>query len=91
MSTWSGVYYVACGKKDNDDQANGKLELVDPRIGVNMLRTDVQVFDGRYLVDPKPGLMVMFPSWLKHMVHPYFSDDERIAISFNVLIERKAG
>lgn len=31
---------------------------------------------GRYLVEPMRGLMVMFPSWLKHMVHPFHDPGE---------------
>jgi hypothetical protein len=39
------------------------------------------------LVDPLPGLMVMFPGWLKHMVHPFFGSGERISISFNLYVQ----
>jgi uncharacterized protein (TIGR02466 family) len=82
-ATWSGVYYVSGGKRDNDDPFNGKLELLDPRMGVNMVGRE----EGRYFVEPLPGLMVMFPSWLKHMVHPFFGSGERISISFNASVQ----
>jgi len=82
-ATWSGVYYVSDGKRDNDDRLNGKLELLDPRMGVNVLGRE----EGRYFVEPLPGLMVMFPSWLKHMVHPFFGSGERISISFNASVQ----
>jgi len=32
---------------------------------------------------PKPGMVVIFPSWVKHAVKQNRSDAERIAISFN--------
>ena len=80
---WSGVHYVSSGKPDGNDPLNGKLELLDPRVGVNMLRSS----SGRYLVEPMPGLMVMFPSWLKHMVHPFSGSGERISISFNAYVQ----
>jgi uncharacterized protein (TIGR02466 family) len=86
-ATWSGVYYVSRGEPDSDDPCNGKLELIDPRSGVNMLRLERGVFEGRYLVEPMPGLMVMFPGWLKHMVHPFQGAAERISISFNVFVQ----
>jgi uncharacterized protein (TIGR02466 family) len=85
-AVWSGVYYVASGSPDTGDPLNGKLEFIDPRSGINMLRLEGGPSDGRCLVSPKPGLMVMFPSWLKHMVHPLNGEGERISIAFNILL-----
>jgi uncharacterized protein (TIGR02466 family) len=76
---WSGVYYVSQGEPDGNDPHNGKLELLDPRVGVNMFGE----LNTNYLVDPIPGLMVMFPGWLKHMVRPFSGSGERISIAFN--------
>jgi hypothetical protein len=84
---WSGVYYVPDGKPDGNDPFNDRLELIGPRVGVNMLRLEPGVLEGRYLVEPMPGLRVMFPSWLKHMVHPFHGPGERISISFNVIVQ----
>jgi uncharacterized protein (TIGR02466 family) len=86
-TTWSGVYYVSGGKPDNNDPLNGKLELLDPRIGVNVFGGQEGLLGGRYFVEPMPGLMVMFPSWLKHMVHPFSGSGERISVSFNVTVQ----
>lgn len=82
---WSGVYYVAAGEPEPDRPNNGKLELLDPRAGINQIYIEGTVFGGRFVVDPIPGLMVMFPSWLKHLVHSYFGTGKRISIAFNVL------
>jgi uncharacterized protein (TIGR02466 family) len=86
---WSGVYYVARGEPDPTPSENGKLELLDPRSGINMIFIEKNVLDGRYVIEPLPGLMVVFPSWLKHMVHPYFGKGERISVAFNVSVEEK--
>jgi uncharacterized protein (TIGR02466 family) len=86
-ATWSGVYYVSSGEPDNDDPKNGKLELIDPRVGANVPPLEQGILGGRCIVDPLPGLMVMFPSWLKHMVHPFFGSGERISTSFNVYVQ----
>ncbi|HLH94194.1 MAG TPA: TIGR02466 family protein [Xanthobacteraceae bacterium] len=90
-TTWSGVYYVTAGKVDTNDPANGpangRLELIDPRVGVGLFGSEEGLLGGRYLVEPVPGLMVMFPSWLRHMVHPFFGSEERISISFNVRVQ----
>ncbi len=86
MAHWSGVYYVSVGEPTPGVKANGKLQLFDPRVGVNMLKVEHSMFDHQFLVDPAPGLMVLFPSWLKHMVHPFRGTGERISISFNATL-----
>jgi len=82
---WSGVYYVCPGEPEGDLQQNGKLELLDPRVGANMMYIKGTVLETRYIIDPLPGLMVMFPSWLNHLVHPFFGKGERISIAFNIV------
>ncbi len=82
---WSGTYYVQPGKPAEGHPNNGKLELLDPRAGIQLIHMEGTVLSGRYVVDPLPGLMIMFPAWLNHMVHPFFGDGERISIAFNVL------
>jgi|SRR5215470_2234213 len=86
-SMWSGVYYVDRGEPEPTPNENGKLELLDPRSGINMVYIEKNVLDGRYVIEPLPGLMLLFPSWLKHMVHPYFGKGERISVAFNVAVE----
>jgi uncharacterized protein (TIGR02466 family) len=82
---WSGVYYVATGTPDPESQMNGRLELLDPRAGVNMMYIADTLLHARYLITPTPGLMILFPSWLSHLVHPFFGTGERISIAFNIL------
>ena len=36
------------------------------------------------LFKPDPGLMVLFPSYVPHVVLPHQGDRERISIAFNV-------
>jgi uncharacterized protein (TIGR02466 family) len=88
---WSGVYYVQAFEPSNDNPSNGKLEILDPRDAMGILNTNFEITTARFLVDPLPGLMVMFPGWLKHMVHPFQGAGERISISFNVLATAETG
>jgi uncharacterized protein (TIGR02466 family) len=81
---WSGVYYVSVGKPANDDPANGRLEFLEPRLGIDMADIHRILIQPPMLITPKPGLMVMFPSWLNHQVHPFFGEGERISIAFNI-------
>jgi len=88
---WSGTYYVASGAPDPDGPLNGRLELLDPRAGANMMRLEGTMLEARYLVAPTPGAMVMFPAWLTHMVHPFYGAGERISIAFNVKMTERKG
>ena len=82
---WSGIYYVAAGTPEPDTQFNGRLELLDPRAGANMMYLADTLLHARYLITPTPGLMILFPSWLNHLVHPFFGTGERISIAFNIM------
>lgn len=81
---WSGVYYVTPGKPDPDVPYGGLLELLDPREAHNYIQIANTVMDARHFFENKPGRMLLWPSWVKHMVHPYVGEGERISIAFNV-------
>ncbi len=83
---WSGVYYVTGNPPIPGQPMSGKLEFIDPRPAATMLLLDNVTIYGRQLLDPMAGTMVIFPSWLQHQVHPYFGPDERISVSFNVIV-----
>ena len=74
-SAVSGVYYV------NVPPGSGDLILEDPR-GAH------PPFGLRHVVKPRPGLAVLFPSWLVHGVAPscgLTASNPRISLSFNVV------
>ena len=37
--------------------------------------------------EAKPGRMLLFPSWLRHSVQPNYGNEERVSISFNVMLD----
>jgi uncharacterized protein (TIGR02466 family) len=79
-STWSGTYYVDPG--DSSDPLNGAaLHLWDPCPGRStaFLHVPASIY-----INPKPGLMVLFPSYLPHMVFPNMGVSTRISIAFNL-------
>jgi uncharacterized protein (TIGR02466 family) len=82
---WSGVYYISVGEPEPEPPKNGQLELLDPRLGSNMVGIPDSLFEVRYSIPTKAGLMVLFPSWLIHHVHPFIGNGERISIAFNIL------
>jgi uncharacterized protein (TIGR02466 family) len=81
---WSIVYYVASGEADQSLPYSGLLELLDPRESANYIQVPNTVFDARMFIENHPGRMVVFPSWVKHMVHPFVGSGVRISIACNV-------
>ena len=81
---FSLVYYVAAGEPDKSVPYSGLLELLDPRESANYIQIQNTVLDARTFIENKPGRMVLFPSWVKHMVHPFVGDGVRISIASNV-------
>ncbi|MFE4579388.1 putative 2OG-Fe(II) oxygenase [Streptomyces chartreusis] len=60
-SAFSGTYYIETGAVGPED---GYLQLLDPRPAA----VARQASPGVYAVQPRPGLLVGFPSWLPHSV-----------------------
>ena len=82
-SAWSGVYYVDPGADTPDRPLSGMLEFLDPRAGVEAVTAPGDPYGEPFRVRPEAGLLVIFPSWLYHWVHPYTGPTPRIAVSFN--------
>ena len=89
----SGTYYVAVPEsraalKNRADVRPGCITFYDPRGAVNMtaIRGDMQI-EAEYTVRPEPGLIMMWPAFLQHFVHPNLSDEERVSISYNVMLK----
>lgn len=80
---FSGVYYVKAPKE------SGNLMFYDPRSARTFYKPMVQSYTA-FTADAiahvaEAGLLLIFPSWLKHGVEPNTSDEERISISFNYI------
>jgi uncharacterized protein (TIGR02466 family) len=83
-SHWAVVYYVATGTPAPGVPFNGKIELRDPRPGAQFGRVAGFTFGRPLTVEPQPGLVLSFPSWVEHWVHPFRGTGERISIAINV-------
>ena len=89
----SGTYYVAvpdgpARAGTRNDLSPGAISFYDPRPQANMtaIRGDMQV-EAEHTVTPHAGLIMMWPAFLRHFVHPNLSDEPRISISFNVVLQ----
>jgi uncharacterized protein (TIGR02466 family) len=81
-STWSGTYYVDTGDPTDGDQGT-PIQLFDPCQGrANTLLPPL--VPSSFLLRPEPGLMILFPSYLPHMVFAHNGNRPRISIAFNL-------
>ena len=81
-STWSGCYYVDTGAPADDGDGT-PLHFYDPCQG--RANTFLQpMVPATHLLRPKPGMMVLFPSYMPHMVVPHQGARQRISIAFNL-------
>lgn len=79
--TWSGVYYVDTGETPGQ-RDTGELQFMDPcpASAASFLPFHARVFPQ---IRPVDGLMIIFPSYLPHSVHPHRGNRSRISIAFN--------
>ncbi len=79
----SGVYYIKTPKEC------GNIKFIHPAqdmmtrdwsnsISFNSYNSEL------WWLPSEEGRLYVFPSWIKHLVEPNMSDEERISISFNV-------
>ena len=78
----SGTIYVEA------PQGSGAIRFEDPRLGQMMaapVRRDDAPDDLRpfVAVEPEPGLLLLWESWLRHEVLPGSGRGERLSVSFN--------
>jgi hypothetical protein len=88
-ASWSLVYCVTCGEKDEGHEDSGSLIMSNPADSVNMykdpansnLKGNLSQNALKYTLMPSD--MVIFPSYLSHWVSPYFGDGHRITVAAN--------
>jgi hypothetical protein len=84
---WCAIYHVANGRLAPDRVMNGVLEVLDPRPAAAFGHIDKLAFGRSLEIEPKPGLIVIFPAWLQYCVHPFFGMGHRVSITMNMTLE----
>lgn len=77
----SGVYYVQVPKSKRSKEEEGAILFSDPRPRAEMNAIPNQICD--VVVQPEPGLMILFPAYHQHAVLPFREAGERVCIAFN--------
>ena len=81
-SVISGTYYVTVPPR------SGAIRFEDPRLALMMAappRKPKARPENRLFVDvaPRPGMLLLWESWLRHGVEPNRASGQRISVSFN--------
>jgi len=75
----SGCYYITVPKETKFNQ--GAIVFIDPRPAARYSK----LLSGRQMIiNPKPGLGLVFPGWLEHYVVPHTSREPRISLAWNI-------
>ena len=90
---WSGVYYPDPGGAEAES-GGGELVLEDPRYPLAymtvpdlLLRApDQSPMYSQVAIRPEAGLLVLFPSWLRHSVRPHRGERARVSIAINLML-----
>ncbi|RTL51683.1 MAG: hypothetical protein EKK40_09110 [Bradyrhizobiaceae bacterium] len=99
--SWSGVYIVQIDDREKRicnpvyGAANGVTRFYGPPFSalggafVDMANAYLQ--PPHRDVEPVPGQLTIFPSWLAHQALPYSGETERVIISFNASVHEAGG
>jgi uncharacterized protein (TIGR02466 family) len=82
-----GVYYVTV-PAGSADESPGALTFIDPR-GGRLASRAVWEFP-QYSSRPKPGMLVIFPSFMPHRVDQVQAPGERLSINFDISLHGHA-
>lgn len=82
-SCLSGVFYIKTNQK------SGKLSFMHPNEHICYYMSKIikpnHYNSIQHEIEPIPNQLILFPSHLKHLVHPNLSSEERISVSFNII------
>lgn len=74
-----------------DDALPGCVSFYDPRVGMNMgaIKHD-PYYRYHHSMQPRPGLLIMWPAHVRYFVHPNWSRHDAIAVRLRIALQRRA-
>jgi len=99
--SWSGVYYIQC---DDHEKRRAHHSLGDMNGVTRFYGPYTDWLPGAYIdignaylqrntldIEPEPGRLVLFPSYVPHKAMPYEGETDRVIVSFNVQVHSPEG
>lgn len=87
-SFFSGCFYVKVPENSGSIVFNTPMKTLSWVIHTNDIEVGNAYNTSQVVIKPKTGMLLFFPSWLEHYVQPNESDEDRISIAFNTVIEK---
>lgn len=85
--SWCGLYYVQSG-----DEGSGQTIFDSPLKSTYIDRGNFWLGNNSGMaIDPRDGLLVLFPSYLMHYQSLYKGSQDRIVIGFNCIVNESKG
>ena len=78
----SSVYYVKAPKNCGKIIFNNPNQISLNRFPKDLKKTEFSA--NLQKIEPREGVLLLFPSYLWHSVEPNLSDEDRIIVSFNI-------
>ncbi len=80
---WSGCYYIQV--PEGGRERSGYIEFLDSRTNVRALTVEgAACFASKQLIQPQAGMLLIFPSYLRHWVYPNETSEKRVMAAFNI-------
>ena len=85
-----GLYIVRCPDQSSqdvarDDLSPGSISFYDSRVAMNMNAIHNDPYNiCEQTLNPEPGLLLLWPGFVKHFVHPILTVEPAIRVSFDV-------
>lgn len=81
VQCWASIYNKGEGTAlhDHSDRLYSAVYYAEAASNASPLK-----FEGGLIINPEPGMLVCFPSWLKHEVPAMRYSSRRISIAFNI-------
>lgn len=81
---FSAAWYVDAGEPPTDDHPlSGAFSVLDPRRATGVI-PGLDLWPSSLDIRPESGMLIVFPAWLRHHVHPYRGERPRVVVSANL-------
>lgn len=82
---FSGAFYVDAGDPPAEPGLPGRIVFTNPITGQARI-PGLDLFPSNLTIQPRTGMLIVFPGYVSHYVHPYQGERPRICVSFNVRV-----
>jgi uncharacterized protein (TIGR02466 family) len=90
-SHWSLAWYIDAGDPPPEGRPEaGSIAFIDPRRAAAAM-PGLDLNPSTFTVRPESGMLVIFPGYLQHYVHPYRGARPRVCVSANLKMEPLPG